>query len=390
MEDDGGQNELQLWVNRTLEWARQATAYGSKGGLFGIHWRTRAISLQFAALAQYPWKPDLTSRQFYTDFCAHDFGLGVSDAAACAALFDDGKLDVTCKRNTVPACSGTTRPPMQGLPAAIKADTSSWASQKGRYAFVDAVATLDGKVVGAENRERYMYWLSMLKKLQADAQLATTWGAFNKVMAKAGAETDPAKRKQIAISQALPLRLQMVAEAEVAVYWMMNTTSTKGGLGAVANYNQFVIRNSLAVADCTDQAASQGCFNNTRLLKEYLGVAALPAAAMPPQGFHGVERGFVLSPRASVERGERLTVTYIALLTEASVAAGKVKATLHHRPMGGTVKYTEVAMAAVRSVYTASLAVAADVEYFVSVSGGEHALVWPAGAPAAPHTVIAV
>jgi hypothetical protein len=127
-----------------------------------------------------------------------------------------------------------------------------------------------------------------------------------------------------------------------------------------------------------------------RLLKEYLGVAALPAVAMPPRGFHGVERGFVLSPRASVEQGERLTVTYIALLTEASVAAGKVKATLHHRPMGGTVKYTEVAMAAVRSVYTASLAVAADVEYFVSVSGGEHALVWPAGAPAAPHTVIAV
>ena len=30
MEDDGGQNEPQFWVNRTLEWARQATAYNAR------------------------------------------------------------------------------------------------------------------------------------------------------------------------------------------------------------------------------------------------------------------------------------------------------------------------------------------------------------------------
>jgi hypothetical protein len=133
----------------------------------------------------------------------------------------------------------------------------------------------------------------MLRSLQADAQFATTWGAFNAAMAKAGKETDPAKRKEIATAQALPLRLQMVAEVTSALYWKMNTTSTTGGLGAVANYNQFVLRNSLAVVDCTPQGASQGCFNNTRLLKEYLGVDALPAAALPRRGFHGVERGFI-------------------------------------------------------------------------------------------------
>ena len=93
IEDDGGQNEPQFWVNRTLEWARQATAYNSSGGLFGIHWRTRAISLQFSALAQYPWNPDLTSRVFYTDFCKSDFGLGSADAAACAALFEWKRVD---------------------------------------------------------------------------------------------------------------------------------------------------------------------------------------------------------------------------------------------------------------------------------------------------------
>ena len=33
MEDDGGQNEPQFWVNRTLEWGRQATAYNSSGAI---------------------------------------------------------------------------------------------------------------------------------------------------------------------------------------------------------------------------------------------------------------------------------------------------------------------------------------------------------------------
>ena len=188
---------------------------------------------------------------------------------------------------------------MQGLLAAIKADGSSWSSQQGRYAFVDTIASMDDKIVGAENRERWMYWMSMLKSLQADALYATTWGAFNAAIVKAGAESDPAQRKNITMTEAMPLRLQMIEQAETALLWKMNTTSTTGGLGAVANFNQFVLTNSLAVNDCTSHAVTQGCFNNTRLLKEYSGLSSLPAAAMPVATFRGVERGFVLSPRGS-------------------------------------------------------------------------------------------
>ena len=362
------------------------------GGLFGIHWRTRAISLQFSALAQYPWNPGLTSRQFYVDFCQHDFGLGGSDADACAALFDDGKLDPTCKRHTTPACAGPTRPPMQGLPGAIKADPSDWKTQQPRYAFVDTIAKMDALIHGPENRERWMYWLSMLKSLQADAQYATLWGAFNAAIAKAGAETDPSKRQNITLTEAMPLRIQMVQQAETALLWKMNTTSTTGGLGAVANFNQFVLRNSLAVEDCTSQAASQGCLNNTRMLKEYSGIATLPAAAMPVDTFRGVERGFVLSPRGSCARGRVLTVRYIALLGPASV--GRANATLHYRKMGSNGAFTPKPMGSVRSVFTADLGgdggMVEDTEYFVSVSGAKEALQWPPGAPDHPHTVIVV
>lgn len=387
MEDDGGQNIVQLWVNRTLEWARQATSYNSTGGLFAEHWRTRAISLQFAALAQYPWNPGLTSRAFYTDFCKSDFGLSPADAAACAALWDDGLLDPTCKRLTMPACQSPTRPPMQGLPAAIKADSSTWDSQKQKYAFVDKIwSALDGKIHGAENRERWMYWMSMLRSLQADAEYATMWGEFDAMMEKVASEKDPAKQKQMAVQQALPLRQKMVAQAELAMQWKMNTTTTTGGLGATSNYQQYVISNSLAVRDCTAQAVSQGCFNHTSLLRQYTG-AELPAAAMPGQFFTGIERCFVLSPRGSVEKGKLLTVRLIALLRKQN--AGSAKAVLHYRPMGQGGPFAQQQMAESRrgsSVFSTTLPAVADLEYYATVAE----LVWPPGAPTIPHTVIVV
>ena len=392
MEDDGGQNEPQFWVNRTLEWARQATTYGSSGGLLAEHWRTRAISLQFAALAQYPWNPSLTSRQFYTDFCAQDFGLSVTDAATCAALFDDGKLDPACQRLHTPACVNPTRPPMNGLPAALKADPSSWSSQKDLYAFVDVMfAALDRKINGHENRERWMYWVSMLRSLQADAEYATMWGAMNTMIGKITAESDPAKRKQLVLTQALPLRQKMVAQAELAMHWKMNTTSTSGGLGAVANFQQMVLTNSLAVHGCSKIGASNnGCHNYTSILLANSGMKQLPAVAMPVPGFRGVERCFVLSPRGSIAKGEPLTVRFIALLHDANI--GQARATIHYRPMGATQPFKLLPMGQPErgSVFHATLGAMADVEYYVSVSGASRPLVWPAGAPSTPHTVIVV
>ena len=162
------------------------------------------------------------------------------------------------------------------------------------------------------------------------------WGEFNGVMSKVGQEKDPGKRKSMATQSALPLRKQLVAQAELAMQWKMNTTSTTGGLGATANFQQMVLSNSLALQDCTDQGVSQGCFNHTRNLKLYLGVTELPVEAMPARGYTGVERCFVLSPRGSIEKGRPLTIRLIALLD----SQGKAKATLHVRPMGNGTAYT--------------------------------------------------
>jgi Malectin domain len=54
LEDDPGLTSPQLWVGRVRRDARDALAYGCDG-LMGIHWRTRVLGPNVAALAQAAW-----------------------------------------------------------------------------------------------------------------------------------------------------------------------------------------------------------------------------------------------------------------------------------------------------------------------------------------------
>ena len=73
MEDDPDMTAPQLWVNRTLQHMEDAKTYGASG-LLGIHWRTRAISPQIAAMAQKSWQPELKSGEFWGSWCTSTFG----------------------------------------------------------------------------------------------------------------------------------------------------------------------------------------------------------------------------------------------------------------------------------------------------------------------------
>jgi hypothetical protein len=61
MEDDPGLIIPQLWVGRVRRDAADAYAYGCNG-FFGIHWRTRVLSMNVSALAksawEQPWNPE--------------------------------------------------------------------------------------------------------------------------------------------------------------------------------------------------------------------------------------------------------------------------------------------------------------------------------------------
>ncbi|HXY38512.1 MAG TPA: malectin domain-containing carbohydrate-binding protein, partial [Vicinamibacteria bacterium] len=60
LEDDPALTAPQLWVGRVRRDAADARRYGT-GGLIGIHWRTRAIGPNVAALAQAAWRQDWPS-----------------------------------------------------------------------------------------------------------------------------------------------------------------------------------------------------------------------------------------------------------------------------------------------------------------------------------------
>ncbi|MFC2085370.1 malectin domain-containing carbohydrate-binding protein, partial [Bacteroidota bacterium] len=57
LEDDGALCQPQLWVGRMRKDAFDALRYGCEG-LFGIHWRTRLLSPNVAALARASWNQD--------------------------------------------------------------------------------------------------------------------------------------------------------------------------------------------------------------------------------------------------------------------------------------------------------------------------------------------
>lgn len=69
---------MELWAGRVLRHASEAAAMGATG-LFGIHWRTRALSPQIAALFQAGWSDTAPADvdSFYTAWCAAEFGSGL-------------------------------------------------------------------------------------------------------------------------------------------------------------------------------------------------------------------------------------------------------------------------------------------------------------------------
>lgn len=169
---------MQLWANRTLVYGKTATDYGCDG-LLGIHWRTRAVSPQFLALAQLPWAENLTSLQLYTDIVTSEFGVSGSTAATLAEIFDS--VDSY-------GAHGFPRPLDRGPPTAIPRP-DNWIGGPGKispsggydpsaFAFVDQFAAAGAAIQGADNLARFQYWLSSFEYLRSMAQAASSWGAL--------------------------------------------------------------------------------------------------------------------------------------------------------------------------------------------------------------------
>ncbi len=93
----------------------------------------------------------------------------------------------------------------------------------------------------------FRYWLQSFKYMRAVATSSCAWSEYNDAAAKVAAETDPAQRKVLAESLALPARVRLVANATTMMTALQQTVSTPGELGTYMNIESHSLINMLYV-----------------------------------------------------------------------------------------------------------------------------------------------
>jgi hypothetical protein len=183
-------------------------------------------------------------------------------------------------------------------------------------------------------------------------------------------ETDAARKKALA-SRALSIRTELARAWERMISFQVAATDTPGELGTLADLEQHsrMKLNFLTVHDAK--------------LAEALG-APLPAAVQLRKSYTGPARIIVPTVRSLAAKGEALNLKVIALDQQA-IQEGA----LYWRPLGAG-KFTRVPLKHVaRAVYTVTVPVAADLEYYIQAKTSDgKALAWPPTAPALNQTVV--
>ncbi len=268
MEDDPGLIIPQFWVGRMRRDAADAYAY-SCSGYFGIHWRTRVLSMNVSSLAQaaweQPWNPekgkritpdmldqylntmegkerktrDMECLDFYQNWCKIQFGESVSESMAQLFTSLDGMKEKTTKLE-----SGLTRLPRPATwidgPGNVLVNLQPWDSVQTQYNFIDKMERLRPSVLGNGNLERFDYWLNQFKYLKATGKLACTLGLYKNAV-KTLDKTEQGQKNSFANEKLLPILRQEVDNLSDIFKYLISTVTTWGEFGNVTNWQQHVI-----------------------------------------------------------------------------------------------------------------------------------------------------
>lgn len=184
LEDDPGLTIPQLWVGRVQRDASAALAAGASG-LFGLHWRTRSLGPQVAALAQLGWaQSDWSVESFYRDWAGHQFGKNLAVPAGQLFARLDGNLPRPAKWDNGPGM----------------------VTGGGDYAFVTEFEALRASVSGPANLARFDYWLNSFRYLRAMGSIVENRDALGELYG-----------------------------------YLLSTVSTRGEMGTVANWESHIL-----------------------------------------------------------------------------------------------------------------------------------------------------
>ena len=390
LEDDPALILPQLWVGRMRRDAADALSFGCTG-LIGIHWRTRVLGPNIGALAQagwdqQPWNPDVRERlapaeaiqrskdpvrdlpelDFYLDWCRALFGGTVAED--CASLFS--RLDGLDRYDKGRGSAMNLPVPadwVQG-PGGVKPDSLTWDIREKDYAFVDEFGRLAPRIVGAAHREQFDYWLNTFRYLRATGKFACTTGEINRLFTRARRDSlyDRLMYKQAFIS----LRQQQMNELEEVFRYLLNTISTKGELGTLANWQQHNIMFTVVIPG----------HDIERLLGQ-----PLPEACWPQAKRLAVDRIIIPTLRTMLRKGEDLRLKII--LPQVGIQSAR----LLWKPLTGKDFVQQDLGYVNRAVWQASVTaenLRDDIEFFIEMTTAERTFWYPAGAPERTNTVV--
>ncbi|MBP7050909.1 MAG: hypothetical protein KBE65_07840 [Phycisphaerae bacterium] len=350
-----------------------AFAVEGAGGTRRINCGGPAIEGYEADLAQSDTDPrprDLPAGDFYLDWAKAEFGEAVAEPAARIFTTLDGgpDLGIGNKRGSYLPRPATW---VNG-PGGIAPDNRPWSEVEKEYAFVDELAALRPKVAGAGNLERFDYWLNTMRYLKAMGQVNCTWARFNAAMEDAKKQQGRDAQRQLARERALPIREELVGQVGRVHRLLLETITTTGGMGTVANWQQHLLPGLLT------QPGKE--------LTDILG-EPLPADAEASDSYGGPARLIVPTVRTSLVAGEDLRLKVI-LVGRASPPV------LSWRPLDKG-EFSPIPLEHLaRGVYAARIPAdriaGNDFEYYVQATVSAETIRFPATAPAMSQTVVVV
>jgi hypothetical protein len=380
MENDSQLTQPQPWVGRMRYDAADARRLGCTG-LLGIHWRTKAMMQNVAALAEAAWDQSwipasfnpnpsqpqsatagkdrgMPAADFYADFARANFGANVAAAAGSIMEGVDGvKMPTVTDWKFGPGWIVVTNAP--------------WQQVKKQFEFVESLAKLRLEVRGAGNLERFDYWLNTYRAAESMARIGCMCGELDRAFAAVTNTTDDAVKGKLA-QDALAVRVNLARAWETLLSFQTAAADTPGELGTIANL-EMKSRSTCHLFDKYDQD-----------LATALG-GPIPAEAAPSTNYDGAARIIVPTVRTQIEPGESLNLKVIVLDNQPAKTAA-----LFWRKLGRGGFHKVNLKHIARAIYSVTLPAAnEDFEYYISAktASGEN-LVWPATAPEQNQTIV--
>jgi hypothetical protein len=358
MEEDWGLVQPQTEVNRVYNDLRGAIRTTNCQGFITKFWRTRILAPNFGAMRDLLWvrgpigqplNHKLPSSRndfidaYYLDWATQSFGPEV--AKEIAYIF--ARMDKSGERGrySVPRALDWEL----AAPGAITQSEESWNDIKSRYAFIDELAALRSRIIGAGNLERFDYFLKAYQSLKLIGELGVRFREYEEML-------DEEK-----FDRAYNKRLEIKSLWEPLLTLQVEKASNSSDLGEIKNLEELNYNRLIRMMD--DELPNKEDINPGR---DYLGKSRM-----------------VVTPlRTQVDKDEALTCRVTIM---AQGLQHPVKGTLLYRRLGKGTYQTIPLTHVNRAVYIATIPPQKhDYEYYITSESSS----FPVTAPDINQTVI--